>query len=221
MVYRNTAIFIFALFIQAPVFADGLGPAGNDGQSTIDLEPPVIAHDPISGPLKANQTLDIKVRITDDHGVFSATLFYRTVGAKEFRSLAMRLSENDNSVYEVEIPAADISPPKLEYYIQATDVSGNTVLRGGRLFPLSAAVESDFIPLAPTTAAAGEANDDNTKGLHLTNASSSRKTWLWIAGGALVGALVALSNKDSGDSPAATPKGSLTVNFPNPDNPPQ
>jgi len=211
---------VLAIYV-APLFAEQLGPTADNAGGTIDLEPPVIAHDPISGSLKANQPLVLQVRITDDHGVFSATLFYRNSGAKEFRSLAMRLSETDNDVYVIEIPGQDISPPKLEYYIQATDVSGNTVLRGGRLFPLSAAVESDFIPLAGTTAVA--ATTDDSKGLKLNDQSKSKYTWAWIAGGALLGALVAINNgKDDGGGtpPTAKPNGALVITFPNP-NPPQ
>jgi len=210
--------------IAMPVFAEEvLGPTG--GGSTIDLEPPVISHDPISGALKAQQALELQIRITDDHGVFSATLFYRNEGAKEFRSLAMRLSESQNDVYVIEIPAQDINPPKLEYYIQATDVSGNTVLRGGRLFPLSVAVESDFVPLAATTTAStiSTTTEESSKGLTLTNGSEKKYLWAWIAGGAVLGALIAASGKSDGDSPSTSPKtnSSLEIVFPNPTPPPQ
>jgi len=212
--------YLFAIMFVtgiSPLQAEPLGPTGGNENAGIDLEPPIISHDPISGSLKAHQALELQVRITDDHGVYSATIFYRNEGAKDFHSLAMRLSETDNDVYVIEIPAADINPPKLEYYIQATDVSGNTVLRGGRLFPLSATVESDFIPLAETTALAAE--NDSSKGLKLKSESENKYLWAWIAGGALVGALIAANNKgDDGQPqpPPAKPSGTLVVSFPSP-----
>lgn len=211
---RNILNATLVCLLATTANAEVLGPASGTEASGIDLEPPVIMHDPIVGSLKANQPLELQVRITDNHGVFSATLFYRDAGAKEYRSLAMRLSETDDNVFVIEIPGQDIHPPKLEYYIQATDVSGNTVLRGGRLFPLSANVEGGFVPLAPTVA--GTTADDGSmdKGLKLKNDNKEKYMWAWIAGGALVGALYAASNKD-GDTPPSKP-GTLTVVIPNP-----
>lgn len=225
MFKQGLSVFFLSFVLLSPLHADeNLGPsASSGGDSNIDLEPPVITHDPITSTLKAHQPLVMQVRITDDHGVFSATLFYRNAGAKEFRSLAMRISETDKDVFVIEIPAEDINPPKLEYYIQATDVSGNTVLRGGRLFPLSVAVESDFVPLAASTAlaAAGSAGESN-KGLTLnqqsSSSSSSKKMWYWIAGGAIIGALVAANSSGGDDTPPAAkpPSGTIIIDYPVP-----
>jgi hypothetical protein len=81
--------------------------------------PPVIVHSPIfSAP--AGQDLTVSAAITDDGGVTGATLYYRRIGQTGFTSVAMTSSGDQ---YAGIVPAAEVMPPGVEYYLSATDGS--------------------------------------------------------------------------------------------------
>jgi len=64
---------------------------------------------------------DIKAEITDavEPFVQSATLFYRTSGESNYKSLTMTVLSGN--IYHAIIPGSDVVTPGLEYYITATD----------------------------------------------------------------------------------------------------
>lgn len=106
--------------------------ASSGGQTTIDNitwtsfgggypEPdttsPIIEHTPV---VEANLNLDLEIRskVTDDRKVESVKLFYRTVGATEYKSKDINLSYNE---YRGLISKGELNISGLEYYIEATD----------------------------------------------------------------------------------------------------
>lgn len=93
-----------------------------------DIEPPQITHTPLE-EFPAGLPLRIQARVTDDSGVREVTLFYRSEGGTEYRRVAMRKAPGSN-LYSADLPAR--AGPRIEYFIQASDAVGNTVL--GRVF---------------------------------------------------------------------------------------
>jgi hypothetical protein len=86
-----------------------------------DTTPPTITHTPVT-TAAVNTPVTIRATVTDNVAVQSVTLYYRTVGAPAFTSLAMAA---DGNVYTATIPATAVTTAGVEYYIVATDTSNN------------------------------------------------------------------------------------------------
>lgn len=93
--------------------------------------PVVILTSPVTS-LPQGQSLNVKFSLVDNRAkeYLSGTLYYRTLGEKSWKSLPFK--HRVRAVFAVEIPAKEISPRGIEYYISATDTH-NTAL-----FPASA-----------------------------------------------------------------------------------
>jgi len=189
-----TATLLFSLTLlnfsyAAPPISESQSPS-----TTLDVEPPLIDHLPFAARQKTNFPLTIKAIITDNQGIQSAWLNYRVKGMDNYRVLLMRLSETTPSTFVGIIPANEVGSETIEYYIQATDTGGNTVLRGGMLFPLSVAMKQSPIFTKPSTYAS-DPKTVVTGGL-FDLPTNSNQAWAWIAGGVIVGALIANSSDD-------------------------
>lgn len=161
-----------------------------------DVSPPKIDHTPIGDTHEKGAPLTIHATISDNTGVKEVTLFYRSKGMTEYRPLTMHLSDQESNRFVATIQASEVTSSKVEYYIQATDTNGNTVLRAGRLFPLSVAIEQSGEQVIV---------GDNQQE---PDAEKSSYTWAWILGGIVVAGIVAAvaldSGGDDGGSSAAT-----------------
>jgi len=175
-----------------------------------DLIAPSIEHTPIEKDIYAGQQIDIKATVTDNVGVKNVILFYRDVNATEFKRLKMN-RDLDSFIYTAQLTATN--SPSLEYYIQATDQGGNTVLFGYSFSPLTIAViltamdNSDAN--AVVTASTVEVDGEQKK--------SGISKWVWIGLG-VVAAGAALSGGGGGSDSTAPPPptGGLTISGPTP-----
>lgn len=171
---------------------------------TGDLIAPEVSHEVIEETLEAGSSVQIKAKVTDNVGVKSVTLFYRTKGVEEYeRVILMRIANTDE--YTVTLGKEVLVEPGIEYYIQAVDLAGNTLLHGYSFSPLSVAVAKPRAPMKPesavTTKEAMPEAIDETAGVEPDSAKEKKsKTWLWIALGALaVGAIAAAASGGSSD----------------------
>jgi len=175
-----------------------------------DLIAPSIEHTPIEKDIYTGQQIDIKATVTDNVGVKDVILFYRDANATEFKRLKMN-RDLDSFIYTAQLTATD--SPGLEYYIQATDQGGNTLLFGYSFSPLTIAVT----PAAMDNSDANAAMAAATVKLDGEKKKSGISKWVWIGLG-VVAAGAALSGggggSDSTGPPAAT--GSLTISGPTP-----
>lgn len=174
-----------------------------------DLIAPVVKHDPITKTVDAGTSQSIRATVTDNVGVQSVILFYRTIGATEYDRLTMKrtLGTDEYSVELKEIPS-----PGIEYYVQATDLAGNSLLRGYSFSPLTLKA----MPKAPVEVA------KETSAIEPTAEKSGKKkpNWLLIGLGVLaVGAVAALAGGGGGGGGGTTPDpstGSLSITAPAP-----
>ncbi len=179
-----------------------------------DLIAPVIKHTPIEKDIYAGQQVDIKATVTDNVGVKNVTLFYRDANAVEFKRLKMN-RDLDSFVYTTQLTATDL--PGLEYYIQATDLAGNTLLFGYSFSPLTIAV----VPAAMVDDIATE--DSNTivatsaKVDEVGEEKSGISKWVWIGLGVVVaGAALSGGGGGGGNDPELPPTGTLSISGPTP-----
>lgn len=87
---------------------------------TPDTTAPTIQHTPSPSPVIEGTAFEVDATITDaDSGIATATLFYRLQGAMNYTSVT--LVDQGNDRYTATIPAAMVTAPAVQYYIQASD----------------------------------------------------------------------------------------------------
>ena len=159
-----------------------------------DDTPPKIVHQALNEPHPAESPATVYAQVTDNNAVKNVTLFYRVKGSSEYKPVEMLVYDQDAHMYSATLPASEVKAPALEYYIQATDLNGNSMLRAGKLFPLTVTID------------AGEGSQQNTQRQEQLQPKdkqpkSRSHTWAWIAAGVLVSALaIAAANNGGGGS---------------------
>jgi len=191
---------IFLPLVNASA-AEGLAlPAG-------DLIAPNIDSPPITEKITPGERVTIHATVTDNVGVKNVTIFYRDMGESNFKREEMR-QEPDTDDYSATLP--DIIAPGIEYYIQATDQAGNTLLHGHTFAPLTLNVSPSALPHeekgAVAAAPQGEEAAESKKGI---------SKWVWIGLGVLAVGAIAASSGGS-DSTPPPPPGTVTISAPPP-----
>jgi hypothetical protein len=177
-----------------------------------DLVAPEVSHEVIPGTLEAGSSLQIKATVTDNVGVKSVTLFYRTKGQEEYKRVAMNRI-GDTNEYAVTLGKEDLVEPGIEYYIQAMDLAGNSLLHGYSFSPLAVTVVAPATPKAEAPEAVAEEGQTIREESQAEKKKS--KTWLWIALGALaVGAIAAAAGGGGGDG--GDGNGTVVITAPTP-----
>jgi len=212
MTTKSKILAVWAMMLlsfQTIVLADDLAlPSG-------DLVAPKISHTPNTKPISQGESYYITATVTDNVGVKDVLLFYRTIGATEYKRLLMDNGGND--LYSKEIPSSDLLSPGIQYYIQAEDLAGNTLLHGYSFSPLVVKVnpgkDSEGNPIALFGA--------GSKSIQLTEQGGQKESiwknkWLWIGVGVLA-ASVALNNSgDETSPPPAKPGATMVISAPVP-----
>ncbi len=187
---QKALVFLLAVYITLLPVAQA--------QQGKDVTPPVIKHQPLSEALPLGEPLSISSTVTDDVGVGQVLLFYRTKGRSAYQRAPMRRI-GTTSIYMVTLRG--VREPGLEYYIQATDLTGNILLEGYDFAPLfvavaepgaaPAAAETPQAPAAaPAAAQAPPASATTAAAAKTTSEGSGATKWLWIGLGVLaVGAV--------------------------------
>lgn len=111
-------------------------PAGKVAATALDTMAPSLYHTPVNQGYEYNN-LVISCTASDNVGLSSVTLFYRTTGG-EWKELPM-LQMNDK--FSATIYGSEVTMSGIEYYIIATD-DVNTVTKGSAAEPYSVVVKS-------------------------------------------------------------------------------
>lgn len=110
-----------------------------------DIIPPVIDHPPFDQPVVAGTAIRINAIVEDSQsGVREVVFYYRNLGAMTYTMITMTSAGSD--VYCALIPAEQVRQPAVEYFIEAVDRAGNTMLRGIQFSPLVIAVTGEAMP---------------------------------------------------------------------------
>jgi hypothetical protein len=196
---RNSLIVILCQTLTyTPVLS-----AGQLSLPSGDLIAPEIKQAKYIDTVKQGTDHNITVTVTDNVGVKLVTLYYRTVGTEEYMRKTMDKIANTDD-YHATINSEFIKAPGFEYYVQAMDNAGNTVLYGYSFSPLAVkTVPGDKVVATTPTIPAAESSEE-----------SSNK-WLWIGLGALAVGLLAAGGGGGGDTPPP-PGATLTINASDP-----
>jgi len=191
LVYLLTLSLIYSPIIRADSLA----------LPSTDLVAPQVLHETITEPAAPGESHKFSATVTDNVAVQSVTLFYRTKGTQSYKRKPMVSQGKD--VYTAIISGDEMQPPGIEYYIQATDTSGNNLLHGYSFSPLVVAV----------TGAAAVAPAKKPLAAKSKEEKSSNK-WLWIGLGVLAAAALAGGGGGGGGTDTATL--SITTSEPTP-----
>ena len=170
-----------------------------------DIEGPSI--EPSEGDWSAEgETLKLDIQITDNDKVVTVSLFYRSATQEKFDSLMMQ-QENNHFSISFRRPEGRA----LDYYINATDPSGNTTLRGNAAQPLRIYMDRikqrETLPSEPSIPPLPEIQRESfkpeplipltPKPLEITKKPLWKKWWVWT----IVGLVVAAKSIDSVEPP--------------------
>jgi hypothetical protein len=208
------ALFVCQSLIFSPlIYAEQLSlPAS-------DLIAPEVSHEAIKSTLEEGASLQLRAMVTDNVGVKSVTLYFRVIGSVNYKSVNMqRIGKSDE--YAVTLGKQELVIPGIEYYIQAFDLAGNSLLHGYSFSPLKVSVIS-ALDSSKALSETDEPNMSNTSQLPKKKSNN----WIWISLGALaIGAIAAAASSGGGNddsSPSVKPDGegtSITINAPAPVN---
>lgn len=185
---KSLIIFLCQALVYAPLLrAEQLSlPSG-------DLVAPKIIQEKYVNTVEKGANHQITVTVTDNVGVKQVTLYYRPIGTEDYKRLSMNNIVNTDD-YHATISSDQIKAPGVEYYIQAMDDAGNTLLHGYSFSPLSVKTVSG------DTAIAAASGDTAIK------AEGSSNTWLWIGLGALAVGLLAAAGGGGGGGGGSPPR---------------
>lgn len=190
--YLSAHLVTVFLLCQLFIFPPPIYAAGSLALPTGDLVAPEINHRPITETLDAEDIKKIQATVTDNVGVKEVILFYRPLGASSFLRMRMTRDMSTNDAYFA--TPDNIPEPGMEYYIQATDYEGNTLLHGHSFSPLTIKVKSNdgTETLAATPEASIQIAEESSGGI---------SKWVWIGLGVLAVGALAASSSDSDDTP--------------------
>ena len=198
---KKNRLMLVILITQSLAFFPVLSvhAAENLALPSSDLVAPVIEHTPISDGVGVGNKLTIEVKVTDNVGVKRVTLYYRHKGDYKFKSV--RMSAEMGTVNYV-TTLLEISTSGYEYYIQAADHAGNTVLHGHNFSPLLVGVSS--------SAAAQKVNP--VADIIPAKEKSKISKWVWVGVGVLaVGAIAASGGGGGSSAGGAEPTGTVVL----------
>ncbi len=107
-----------------------------------DINPPAFDHIPLRFAV-ADESISLSMEVNDEFGVNSVTLYYRNSGSNgSFSpvSLALTGGTEKAGIWYGSIPSVNVTLQGLEYYLWATDMSGNSPYFGNATTPFEITV---------------------------------------------------------------------------------
>ena len=212
---KKSIRFVLSIMLIQSLLISNITHADQLSLPAADLTAPEVDHQPMGEPLSSGATHRFQATVKDNVAVDTVSLFFRRVGESDYQRKAMLREAQDSDVFSVTLGRKEISSPGIEYYIQATDTAGNSVLYGYSFEPIKLSVLSGADSIADNTDTEfSEASTDNPK-----EKKKGGSKWIWIALGALaVGAIAAAASGGGGDGGGSSggDSGTITVSGPVP-----
>jgi len=133
---RRTLIRVFSLLFLLQTIAPPTLAAEQLQLQAPDVEPPKIEFEQGGTEIEAG-IKTFSATVTDNVGVANVTLYVKDANDIAFRPITMNPSTGDPDVYSVELSLDPVVSDKIEIYIRADDVSGNSIFEGQKFSPLT------------------------------------------------------------------------------------
>lgn len=195
---RILSLLFFLQVVSPPALAAQLG------LQAPDVEPPTILFD--QGKAEIEEGIKtFSATVTDNVGVANVTLYFKGPNDVVFTPREMRRSKTDANVYTVQLTIDPAISKKLEIYLRADDVSGNSIFEGQKFSPLTYTVvprqeAEEVIPTVTEPSVAAKA-EEKEEGM-------STMTMILIGLGV---AALAGGGGGGGGGPAAPTTGTITI----------
>ena len=153
LITRMVALLFFLQVVAPPAYA-----AEQLVLPAPDVEPPVIVFDEPSAEIEAGEKV-FSATVTDNIGVANVTLYFKGSTDVAFTARKMYRSSANPNVYTTELFLDPVISNKLEVYVRADDVSGNSIFEGQKFSPLTytiVAKDGDEVVQSVTEPAAAE-----------------------------------------------------------------
>lgn len=199
---RNILRQSFVLFTCYSLALSPLLRAGQLSLPSGDLVAPKITQEKYIDTVEKNKSHEITVTVKDNVAVKQVILYYRVIGTEQYSSQIMQNIKGSDE-YIVTIKSDEIKPPGVEYYIQAADLAGNTLLHGYSFSPLSVKT----VAAGAVVAASASGSDGASMSSDKDDSIFSNK-WFWVGVGVLV---VGAAAGGGGGGGGGTPTATLTV----------
>ncbi len=195
-------IRMFSLLFFLQVIIPPVPAAEQLGLPAPDVEPPTIVFDQYDAEIEAG-IKTFTATVTDNVGVANVTLYYKGATDVAFRPKTMKKSPTDPNIYTTELSLDPVISNKLEIYIRADDVSGNSIFEGQNFSPLTFTI----VPVA----AGVEVSQPVTKPpAPSEEEEEGMGAWVWVLLGVVVVGLAAGGGSSGGGEPPVT-TGTITV----------
>jgi len=203
---KLTFMFLFNCLVT-PIFAADLALPSKD------ITAPEVIHKPSVTSVTTQQEYVVEAIVTDNIGIKSVSLYYKYTGATDFIRVQMRLDQQD--FYSYVFKKSQLIAPGIEYYIQAEDIAGNTLLHGYAFAPLSVNIKQEMeeISIVETSVASSQKDVIIRRDNSLSQPIWKNK-WLWLGLGVLAAA--SMNSNDDGGNASSKPEIDITVQSPDP-----
>lgn len=177
--------------------------------SAPDIEPPEIVFDQHNTEVEAGIKTFVAT-VSDNVGVENVTLYYKDATNVAFKPKTMKQSPTNPNIYTVELSLDPVISDKLEVYIRADDVSGNSVFHGQKFSPITFTIVPVSIPVADGVGVSQPITEPAAP------EEEGLATWQWVLIGLGVAALAGGGGGGGGSDPPDPTTGSITVIGPPP-----
>lgn len=169
-----------------------------------DFDAPIIGlDDQDEAPRDQDQVF--AVTVTDDRALESVFFHFRFDAGEPYQSAAMtQVGGTDRYTYTISAVLIEPAAPSIQYYIDARDEAGNRTLQGFAFDPIERLLID--APIEPV--ATSETQSSAEPEIVVNSMSTTQKVVYGVLGVLVVGALIAGSSSDSGDSSTG---GGITV----------
>ena len=133
---KITLIRMFSLLFFLQTIAPTVFAAEQLKLSAPDVEPPNILFEQSGTEIEAG-IKTFTATVTDNIGVANVTLYVKGATDYLFKPITMKQSASDPDIYTAELAVDPVISDKLEIYIRADDVSGNSIFEGQKFSPLT------------------------------------------------------------------------------------
>ncbi len=139
VVWNNKSTFYKAVVVFFAFVCSFMLHAAPEPDVERDITPPKVIQDNYHSLVVYGFDHEIMVTVTDNIGVKQVVLYYRNIGDSKFKPKIM-LNPILKDDYTATVRANEISAIGIEYYIQAKDKAGNTLLHGLKFTPLKVSI---------------------------------------------------------------------------------
>lgn len=170
-----------------------------------DIESPTIKFD--AGETQIfDGNKKFSAEVTDNVAVAEVTLYYKGVNDFAFIPKQMIRENKQSNIYSAEISVDSIISNKLEIYIKAEDVSGNSIFEGQKFLPLTYDIAPGSTKEEVLTVGTEPAEEEGM--------STMTMVLIGVGAAVLIGAAGGGGGGGGGDEPTT---GTITITAPTPD----